>query len=343
MSGPTPSVQFAWDGPGGLGAGDDGKALCWNQSAGRFVLTAKAAASHTHAPGDLTQGGASSGQALVWNGSAWAPAAAGVTDHGALTGLGDDDHSQYALADGSRGSFAALSHTHAPSALTQGGASSGQVLTWNGSAWAPATPATVVTDHGNLTGLSDDDHAQYALLTPTASTRNVIQPSGSTIVPLSIRGATSQSANLVEFKNSAGTVLTWIDSNGSLSRSSGVIVGGGTNGLYLGGFNEMGFKQQNVNVLTIGGIGDPTLLITSPNAAKAAITIQGAASQSANLMTLQSSAAAVQFAIGAAGKVLTNQAVTNTNTPSGATAKAMPFYDASGTLLGYAPLYASTW
>ncbi len=31
----------------------------------------------------------------------------GVTDHGALTGLGDDDHIQYALADGTRGSFAA--------------------------------------------------------------------------------------------------------------------------------------------------------------------------------------------------------------------------------------------
>jgi hypothetical protein len=31
---------------------------------------------------------------------------AGVSDHGLLTGLGDDDHTQYALADGSRGSFA---------------------------------------------------------------------------------------------------------------------------------------------------------------------------------------------------------------------------------------------
>lgn len=32
----------------------------------------------------------------------------GVTDHGALTGLGDDDHTQYALADGSRGAFATV-------------------------------------------------------------------------------------------------------------------------------------------------------------------------------------------------------------------------------------------
>ena len=29
----------------------------------------------------------------------------GITDHGALSGLDDDDHAQYALADGSRGTF----------------------------------------------------------------------------------------------------------------------------------------------------------------------------------------------------------------------------------------------
>jgi hypothetical protein len=32
-------------------------------------------------------------------------AGGGVTDHGALAGLGDDDHPQYLLEDGTRGSF----------------------------------------------------------------------------------------------------------------------------------------------------------------------------------------------------------------------------------------------
>src|SRR5574343_730302 len=36
-------------------------------------------------------------------------------------------------------------HTHALSALTQSGATTGQVVTWNGSAWAPATPSGGVT------------------------------------------------------------------------------------------------------------------------------------------------------------------------------------------------------
>ena len=44
------------------------------------------------------------GQALVWDGAAWTPTLlpAGITDHGALGGLGDDDHPQYLLANGTR-------------------------------------------------------------------------------------------------------------------------------------------------------------------------------------------------------------------------------------------------
>ena len=52
-------------------------------------------------------------------------------------------------------------HNHDLSALNQSSASNGQVVTWNGTNWVPATPSTVITDHGNLTGLADDDHTQY--------------------------------------------------------------------------------------------------------------------------------------------------------------------------------------
>jgi len=46
------------------------------------------------------------------------PPGAGVTDHGALTGLADDDHAQYATADGARGNFEASGAvaTHAAAA-----------------------------------------------------------------------------------------------------------------------------------------------------------------------------------------------------------------------------------
>lgn len=97
MSGPTASIQYSWDGPGALGAGQDGYALVWNQATGKFAAALPAPASHTHPLSALTQSGATTGQAAVWDGAAWAPGSAGVTDHGGLTGLGDDDHAGYAL------------------------------------------------------------------------------------------------------------------------------------------------------------------------------------------------------------------------------------------------------
>lgn len=111
----------------------------------------------------------SSGQALSWTGSEWAPATisggGGATDHGALTGLGDDDHAQYlnttrhnALDHSTALGTAVISDLSDVSVTAP---SSGQVLAWSGSAWAPTTNPAGVTDHGALTGLADDDHTQY--------------------------------------------------------------------------------------------------------------------------------------------------------------------------------------
>lgn len=40
---------------------------------------------------------------------------------------------------------------------------SGQVLSFDGTAWAPSTPMSGTSDHGGLDGLADDDHPQYLL------------------------------------------------------------------------------------------------------------------------------------------------------------------------------------
>lgn len=54
-------------------------------------------------------------------------------------------------------------HTHAIDTLedTNVGTTVGDVLTWDGDYWAPDTPTPVISDHGGLAGLADDDHPQY--------------------------------------------------------------------------------------------------------------------------------------------------------------------------------------
>lgn len=143
------------------------------------------------------------GQGLIYNGSVWTASTisvgGGVTDHGALTGLADDDHPQYVLSatnstlssnvsnhiasstvhftSGSLSGYyaasswtelryAASSHNHALSTLTDtsiAGPIAGQILTWGGSNWTPSTSPAGVTNHSLLTNLNANDHPQYVL------------------------------------------------------------------------------------------------------------------------------------------------------------------------------------
>lgn len=57
-----------------------------NQTDLQTALNGKANATHTHDPSDLTQAGAATGQALVWNGAQWAP--------GTISGGGAPNYSQ---------------------------------------------------------------------------------------------------------------------------------------------------------------------------------------------------------------------------------------------------------
>jgi hypothetical protein len=61
-------------------------------------------------------------------------------------------------------------------------------------------------------GINADVHTQYLKFTGGET----IQSSNSTVVGLNIQGFTSQTADLLRFKNSSGTVLTKVDSAGKL-------------------------------------------------------------------------------------------------------------------------------
>jgi hypothetical protein len=160
----------------------------------------------------------STGQVLTVSGGipAWATPSTGVTDHGALTGLGDDDHTQYLLKSTATTSGDMLYATGSAAITRLGIGSTGQVLTVSSGVPTWSTPSSGVTDHGLLTGLADDDHTQYTVTAPGSSSRNVIQPSGD-FKPLVVKAATTQTANLFEAQLNAGTVRASIDPNGKVT------------------------------------------------------------------------------------------------------------------------------
>jgi len=89
----------------------------------------------------------------------------GVTDHGALSGLADDDHPQYLNSP----RHSTTGHAGLPGVVSDHGALSGlsdddhqQYLnsTRHSGLNHSGLPG-VVNDHGGLSGLGDDDHAQY--------------------------------------------------------------------------------------------------------------------------------------------------------------------------------------
>jgi hypothetical protein len=108
-----------------------------------------------------------SGQPLVWNGSAWvsaALAAAGL----AASAVGSTQLASNAVTTAkitdANVTDAKIAAGVSPSKIAQSGATSGQALLWNGSAWAPGTVSggggvdpTIVNAKGDLFGASAND------------------------------------------------------------------------------------------------------------------------------------------------------------------------------------------
>lgn len=112
----------------------------------------------TIAPSQITGGGATAGQILKWNGSAWAPASAGSSTV-PLTQLEQGGASTGQIIKWNGTSWAPANDgpaTITASQISQSGATTGQVLKWNGTAWAPAkdSAGTAGTTLTAGTGLS---------------------------------------------------------------------------------------------------------------------------------------------------------------------------------------------
>ena len=84
---------------------------------------------------NIAQGGAATNQVLTWNGSAWAGAT--PSSGGNVSNAGTPTNGQIALWTGATTIQGAS--TLPLSDLAQGGATTNQVIQWNGSAWVPGT------------------------------------------------------------------------------------------------------------------------------------------------------------------------------------------------------------
>lgn len=104
---------------------------------------------------------------------------------------------------------------------------------------------------------------------------------------------------------------------------------------YANATSKYALRTQGGQVLHQAGVNTVVPLVAQQAAS--------ANDNTADAIQAKNSVGTVQFAVGALGRIKTNQATANTHTPSGATAKQLPIYDAAGFLLGYIPIYGSAW
>ena len=188
-----------------------------------------AAASHAHAAGDITSGtlGVAGGGTGATSLTAYAPVCGGTTSAGAVQSCGT------------------------------GQSNSGYVWTSNGASALPSWQAAAggVSDHGALTGLADDDHAQYGLLAGRSGGQILIGGTGS-----------GDQLSLIGSSNSAGdsnSVNIFGDDDGS-PRRRGVlrIYGSYTDADNYSRLSIYGTESSNVYVLNegAGSYASPTYI-----------------------------------------------------------------------------------
>lgn len=191
-----------------LGVGVDEYALCWDNDTAKFVLRAMSA---------------------------------GVTDHGALTGLADDDHTQYALLAGRAGG----------QTLT-GGTAAGDVLTLKGTSGNGASQNAIVFKVGNngdisalrignsgAVGIGVDAHYAFPLYVKWQNT--TAYRYGVTISDVGT--PTHANANFpLQITSSSGTQYFSVSKSGDVYMAGGCTIGGGS--LSVTGYNPLGLVSS---------------------------------------------------------------------------------------------------
>lgn len=152
----------------------------------------------------------------------------------------------YGKNDGGVEVLLSLDEINELSDVSVGGATQGELLTYDGAIWVPSgVSGASPTDHGTLTGLSDDDHTQYALLAGRAG--------GQTLL-----GGTSGSDKLILSTIATGEVVINEDQEDVDFRVEGnneenlLFVNAGTGGVGI----DTSDPQQKFHIANIAGSGD---------------------------------------------------------------------------------------
>jgi hypothetical protein len=164
---------------------------------------------------------------------------------------------------------AASSHTHTLSALTQSGATTGQVATWNGTAWVPQTTAPGVTSYNALTDVPStfppDSHNHSAAQITSGTLALARIPTGTTSGTVAL----GNDSRFSDARTPISHVHGNISNAGAIGTTAGLPVITGTSGvLQAGSFGTTAgtFCQGNDSrLLTItGGITAIAVVSTMP-------------------------------------------------------------------------------
>lgn len=84
---------------------------------------------------------------------------------------------------------------------------------------------TNTTDHGSLTGRTDDDHTQYVIKSNSTQARNLIQPTAD-VPALTLQASLSNTGRLFDIKDSTTATVAYITIDGTIVTDGGLTVGG---------------------------------------------------------------------------------------------------------------------
>jgi hypothetical protein len=235
----------------------------------------------------INQSGATNGQVLAWNGSAWAPTAASagdITDVQTGTGLtggfssgnGTIKMADTAVTPGAYGSASQVATYTVdqqgrltvagqtaiainPNQINQVGATSGQVLAWNGSAWVPTSGAvgslTYIGTTSDLTGGPISTTGTLGINTGTGANQ-ILKLNGTAQIP-AVDGSLLTQVNAVKLQGNAvsataptsGYALKWNGSQWEPQADTGGVasITAGT-GLLGGTISTVGTISVNVGI-----------------------------------------------------------------------------------------------